>query len=81
MVAGIVFTAGYIIYFAFMFPELNNADNWLFGISPEGIGTLGMLINLATALVISRFTKAPPLEIREMVERIRVPRDLEKEQD
>ena len=78
MVAGIVFTAGYITYFAFMYPELSNAENWLFGISPEGIGTLGMIINLATALVVSRFTKAPPLEIREMVERIRVPRDLEK---
>ena len=78
MIAGIVFTAGYIIYFAFMYPELSNAENWLFGISPEGIGTLGMIINLVTALTISRFTKAPPLEIREMVERIRVPRDLEK---
>ncbi|MFO7845471.1 MAG: sodium:solute symporter family protein [Balneolaceae bacterium] len=81
MIAGIVFTAAYIIYFAFMFPELNNSENWLFGISPEGIGTLGMVINLVTALIISRFTKAPPLEIREMVERIRVPRDLEKDSE
>jgi cation/acetate symporter len=78
MIAGIVFTAAYIIYFAFMFPELNNSENWLFGISPEGIGTLGMVINLVTAITVSRFTKEPPLEIREMVETIRVPRDLEK---
>jgi len=78
MIAGIVFTAAYIIYFAFMFPELNNEQNWLFGISPEGIGTLGMVINLVIAVVVSRFTKAPPVEIRELVETIRVPRDLEK---
>ncbi|REL24846.1 cation acetate symporter [Rhodohalobacter sp. SW132] len=80
MIAGILFTAGYIIYFAFMFPELNNAENWLFGISPEGIGTLGMIINLVIAVSVSRFTKVPPVEIREMVERIRVPRDLDKDE-
>jgi cation/acetate symporter len=78
MIAGIVFTTAYISYFAFLYPELNSAEYWLFGISPEGIGTLGMVINLVTALVVSRFTEEPPLEIREMVERIRVPRDLEK---
>ncbi|TVQ10941.1 MAG: cation acetate symporter, partial [Balneolaceae bacterium] len=49
MVAGIVFTAGYIIYFAILNPEINNSDHWLFGISPEGIGTVGMLLNTAVA--------------------------------
>jgi len=78
MIVGIVFTASYIIWFAFISPEQNSAENWLFGISPEGIGTLGMVLNLVTALVVSRFTKAPPVEIRELVETIRVPRDLEK---
>jgi cation/acetate symporter len=79
MIVGIVFTASYIIWFAFIHPEQNSAENWLFGISPEGIGTLGMVLNLATALVVSRFTAAPPVEIRELVETIRVPRDLEKD--
>ena len=77
MIAGIVFTAAYIIYFAFMNPELNNADYWLFGISPEGIGTVGMIINLVIAVTVSRFTQAPPEHIRELVEKIRVPRDLD----
>ncbi|MEX0649061.1 MAG: sodium:solute symporter family protein [Balneolaceae bacterium] len=78
MIAGIVFTAAYIIYFAFLFPELNNSDNWWFGISPEGIGTLGMVINLVTAITVSRFTDHPPEYIQTMIERIRVPREMEE---
>lgn len=78
MIAGIVFTAAYIIYFAFLNPELNNADHWLFGISPEGIGTVGMLINLAVAVTVSRFTQEPPEHIRELVEKIRVPRNMDE---
>jgi cation/acetate symporter len=75
MVTGILFTAGYIVYFAILNPELNTPDNWLFGISPEGIGTLGMLLNTGVALTVSRFTPAPPDEIRELVQRIRIPRE------
>jgi cation/acetate symporter len=74
MVLGICFTASYIIYFKFIHPELNSAEHWWFGISPEGIGTLGMLLNFATALVICRFTPKPPRNIAEMVDRIRIPR-------
>ena len=47
MLAGLVFTASYIIYFKFLFSELDTSSNWLFGISPEGIGFLGMIINLS----------------------------------
>jgi len=74
MVVGIVFTAGYIIYFKFVNPAANNADNWLFGISPEGIGTLGMLINIAVTYAISHMTAPPPQEIQDLVDHIRVPR-------
>ena len=74
MVLGIVFTATYIIYFKIANPELNNADNWFFGISPEGIGTLGMLLNLIVTLVISRLTPPPPQSIQDLVEDIRIPR-------
>ncbi len=74
MVAGITFTASYIIYFKFLRPELNTAEHWWWGISPEGIGTLGMLLNFVLAIVISRLTAAPPIEIQQLVERIRVPR-------
>jgi cation/acetate symporter len=70
MLAGIIFTASYIIYFKFMG---GTPDQLWFGISPEGIGALGMLINFAVAFVVSRFTPPPPIEIQELVEHIRVP--------
>ncbi len=75
MIAGITFTASYIVYFKFINPSANTAENWWLGISPEGIGTVGMLLNFAVALTVSRFTPAPPPHIAEMVDRIRVPRD------
>lgn len=74
MISGIVFTAAYIIYFKFMNPELNNKDHWLFGISPEGIGTVGMVLNFVVANVISRFTPPPPADVQEIVENVRIPR-------
>jgi cation/acetate symporter len=74
MVAGITFTAAYIISFKLMHPELNNVSHWWFGISPEGIGTMGMLINASVALVVSAMTPAPPAVIQQLVEDIRVPR-------
>jgi cation/acetate symporter len=74
MISGITLTAGYIVYFKFINPAANTAEYWWFGISPEGIGTLGMLLNLAVALTVSRFTPPPPEEIVHMVNRIRVPR-------
>ncbi|MFP6855209.1 MAG: hypothetical protein VB980_05440, partial [Opitutales bacterium] len=74
MVTGILFTAGYIIYFKFIDPGANNKDNWWFGVSPEGIGTVGMLLNFAVSFLVSRFTAPPPEEVQELVENIRVPR-------
>ena len=73
MVVGLVFTASYIIYFKFLHPEFDNADNWWFGISPAGIGTLGMLLNFGVSLLVSRFTAPPPDEVQELVENIRLP--------
>ncbi len=74
MVVGIVFTAAYIIYFKFVNPEANSSAHWLFGISPEGIGTVGMLLNFAVSLSISRLTPPPPESVQRLVETIRVPR-------
>ncbi|MBD8526868.1 sodium:solute symporter family protein [Pseudomarimonas arenosa] len=75
MIAGLGFTTAYIVYFKFMAaPEANVPANWLFGISPEGIGVIGMLINFALAIAISRVTAAPPLHVQELVDSIRVPR-------
>lgn len=52
----------------------NIAANWLFGISPEGIGVVGMVLNFAVAFVVSRLTEPPPATVRELVADIRVPR-------
>ncbi len=74
MLCGITLTAAYIVYFKFVNPGANVAENWWFGISPEGIGTLGMAVNFAVAIAVSRFTPAPPPEAQRLVERIRLPR-------
>ncbi len=74
MVTGIGFTAGYIIYFKFVSPELNSAEHWFLGISPEGIGLVGMIINFAVAAIVLKFTKPTPLEIQQLVEGIRNPK-------
>jgi len=74
MIAGITFTAAYISYFTLMHPELNNADHWWFTISPQGIGTIGMMLNFTVMIVVSRFTPPPPPHVQALVESIRVPR-------
>ena len=77
MITGLIFTMGYILYFkgVFFAPMAENVpENWLFGISPEGIGTVGMLLNFIVAFVVSSFTSEPPEKIQEMVENIRVPK-------
>ena len=77
MLTGLIFTMGYILYFKGVFFEpmaANVPENWLLGISPEGIGTVGMLLNFVVAFVVSSFTSEPPEEIQEMVENIRVPK-------
>ena len=73
MLVGLIFTSSYITYFKFIAPELNTADNWFMSISPEGIGFVGMILNLVIALIVSSLTEPPPKEIGEMVERIRQP--------
>lgn len=76
MISGIVVTLAYILYFKMpWFGAVNDADHWLLGISPEGFGTIGMLVNFAVALGVARMTASTPKGVREMVERIRIPRD------
>ncbi|WP_416305046.1 sodium:solute symporter family protein [Neptunicella sp. SCSIO 80796] len=74
MLAGITFTAAYIIYFKFVNPAANLPQNWWFGISPEGIGTLGMLLNFVVAFVVKQFTAEVPQDVQDMVESIRYPK-------
>ena len=73
MLGGLIFTAGYIAYFKFVNPEANQSANWLFGISPEGIGSIGMVINIAVTLTVSRFTAPPPKEVDELILNVRLP--------
>jgi len=74
MVAGLAFSTVYIIYFKFVDPSANIPDNWLFGISPEGIGLLGMVINFLVAIVVCNMTAPVPQKVTEMVEAIRFPK-------
>ena len=73
MLTGFCFTAAYIIYFKFINPTMSNAEHWWFGISPEGIGTLGTLLNLVVALSVCRMTAEPPQEVQTIVRNIRLP--------
>ncbi len=75
MIVGITFTAGYIIFFKFISPQLNAPDYWLFGISPEGIGTLGMVLNFLVSVPVSLLTSPPPVEVQALVDNIRSPQD------
>jgi cation/acetate symporter len=72
MVTGIAFTLAYIIYYKFIKPEAG-AEEWLFGISPEGIGTVGMVLNFVVTLTVSRFTPEPPASVKRQVEILRYP--------
>ncbi len=81
MVTGLAFTYGYIEFYKGLFLKWAGApwgedvaSNWLFGISPEGIGVIGMCLNFAVAILVSALTKAPPRHIQLLVEQIRVPR-------
>lgn len=77
MLTGLVFTIGYILYFKGVFIEpmaANIPENWLFGISPEGIGFIGMILNFVVANIVSRFTAPPPEKIQHLVEDIRIPK-------
>lgn len=72
MLAGLIFTAGYILYFAVL--KLGGPEDYWFGISPTGMGIVGMLLNLVLTLVISALTPAPPERIQDLVQNIRVPK-------
>ena len=80
MLAGLIFTFAYIVYFKFVAPEQNIAEYWWFGISPEGIGTLGALLNFAAAWAVAAVTRPAPPEVQALVHRIRVPRGVDTPQ-
>ena len=84
MIAGLLFTMSYIVMCTadkvlpmfFESPVITQEDWWL-GISPQGIGTLGMVLNFVVTLAISSVTPAPPAEVQELVENVRVPQSMQ----
>jgi cation/acetate symporter len=81
MVVGILSMLIYMLKFKFnLFGGGGEADWWM-GISPEGFGTVAMLLNFSVAIIVARFTPEPPLEVQEIVEDIRVPRGAGQAQD
>lgn len=81
MLSGLVFTYGYIEYYKGLFLKWagspwgsNVPEEWLFGISPEGIGVVGMCLNFGVAISVSYLTSPPPVRIQTLVEEIRIPR-------
>ena len=81
MLVGLLFTAGYIVYFKFVNVGANTPENWLFGISPEGIGMMGMFVNFIVAFAVSKVTGAVPQDVVDMVESIRFPQGAGEAQD
>ena len=86
MLSGLLFTYGYIEYFKGLFLKWagspwgeNVAEHWWFGISPEGIGVVGMMLNFIVAIAVSHMTSPPPERIQHMVEHIRVPRHFDED--
>ena len=73
MITGLAFTFSYIVYFKMIAPELNTAEYWWFGISPEGIGVVGAVLNITVAWIIASLTPPPPASVRQMIEDIRIP--------
>ncbi|MEL7472247.1 MAG: sodium:solute symporter family protein [Planctomycetota bacterium] len=72
MLSGIGVTGAYIAYFKFMGGA---RDDWFLGISPEGFGSIGMLVNFVVGVTLSKLTAPPSTEIQALVDRIRVPQD------
>ena len=73
MLSGLMFTSIYIVYFKFINPDLNHSENWIFGISPEGIGFIGMIINFVTSILVSRFFYPPSKEVIDLIDTLRQP--------
>lgn len=73
MVVGIVLMLFYMTKFKFDFFGGGSKEDWWFGISPEGFGTVAMIANFVVAIVVSKFTQEPPQAVQEMVENIRIP--------
>ena len=73
MVVGILLMLFYMMKFKFDWFGGGSKEDWWFGISPEGFGTIAMILNFIISIIISRFTPSPPNDVQEIVENIRIP--------
>ena len=73
MIVGILLMLFYMTKFKFGWFGGGSESDWWFGISPEGFGTVAMMINFLISFIVSKFTKAPPANISKLVEEIRIP--------
>lgn len=76
MLSGLLITMYYIARFKLHWigdDATSGPDDWWFGISPEGFGTIGMIVNFIVAFTVSKFTPETPQEVQELVETIRIP--------
>ncbi len=73
MIVGILLMLFYMMKFKFDWFGGGGQNDWWFGISPEGFGTVAMLVNFAVSLIVASMTPKPPKEVREIVDRIRIP--------
>jgi cation/acetate symporter len=73
MVVGILVMLFYMLKFKFDWFGGGTKEDWWFGISPEGFGTVAMIINFTVSIIISKFTPEPPKEVQEIVANIRIP--------
>jgi cation/acetate symporter len=74
MIVGILLMLFYMLKYKLQYFGGGTAEDWWFGISPEGFGTIAMFVNLTISLVVSRMTPEPPAEVQEIVENIRIPK-------
>ena len=75
MIVGISFMLYYMTKFKFGWFGGGTKADWWFGISPEGFGTVAMILNFIVSIIIMKFTKEPPKSVQDIVENIRIPVD------
>jgi cation/acetate symporter len=78
MIIGILFMLFYMLKFKFGWFGGGTKADWWCGISPEGFGTVAMVLNFSISIAVMKFTSDPPNSVQEMVENIRIPSDAGK---
>ena len=73
MIVGITLMLFYMTKFKFGWFGGGGKENWWFGISPEGFGSVAMFVNFITSLIICKITNQPPIKVQKLVEKIRLP--------